>query len=74
MLYEMRALQQAYAAQTGLHQVLRAYCMIEVFFFLNLRVKKIKISSSCWWRFQLATSPIGKCEMGNMKFEMDVTK
>ena len=24
-----------------------------------VRVKKIKISSSCWWRFQLATSPIG---------------
>ena len=27
--------------------------------FSKVRVKKIKISSSHWWRFQLATSPIG---------------
>ena len=28
-------------------------------FFDVVRVKKIKIWSSRWWRFQLATSPIG---------------
>ena len=31
MLYETRALQQAYTAQTGLRQVSRAYCMTEIF-------------------------------------------
>ena len=48
MLYETRALQQAYAAQTGLRSVLRAYCMTEFFennfadFFDVVRVKKKK--------------------------------
>ena len=31
MLYETLALQQAYAAQTGLREVLKAYCMTEFF-------------------------------------------
>ena len=65
MLYEMHALQQEYAAQTGFREVLRANCMTEFFennfadFSGVVRVKKkFKISSSCWWRFQLAASPI----------------
>ena len=61
----LKCVQQAYAAQTGLRFVSRAYCMTE-FFENNFAdfsdvvavKKKIKISSSRWWRFQLATSPI----------------
>ena len=59
MLYEMCALQQAYAVQTGLCEVSQAYCMTEFFFennfaeFLRYSAgkKKIKILSSPWWRF-----------------------
>ena len=66
MLYETRALQQAYAAQTKQDCVkfCGAYCMTEFFennfadFSNVVGVKRIRISSSCWWHFQLATSPI----------------
>ena len=35
-----------------------------------VRVKKIKISSSCWWRFQSATSPI-KMSKVNLEVKWD---
>ena len=67
MLCEMRlsiARVQAYAVQTELHWVSRAYILHDRFFWKQLLdemlVKIILISSSCWWRFVTVTFAIQK--------------
>ena len=59
---------------TGLPQVSRAYCMTEVFLTtLQIRrssagkKKKIKILSSRWWHFELATSHIASNHFSSLK-------